>query len=455
MKARIAMLLSIGLTAALQAAPLSVVEVESMDIDCLFSPTCDPLVQETRTPIPLPGIVGSAFLRTHVFTGEHGTPTAGLYGYLYCLDLRGCDIDENHNGGSNCFTNRVRCETNQVDCFTNVVVCQTNVTLTNVFMCVTNRLPATNIVCCITNRISAMNAEQCFPTHWGGRFCCIGAFPATNIVTCVTNFIPARNVIVCQQAFGWVTNVSHCFTNMVPGKSNVVTCVTNRVPCNGTNAACVRSININFGRIVSSLDFDGDNYPDDAFLLTEGFGSIVPSSVNWSNGIVTINFDPPICPRDTSFCVGLVSSNAPTNVVATVRLSNGSTLQIHPPGPRGGPGGPGGPKPIDCDFSRLKDAISDLILADLIGPNANSKAGRRSSLLGYVRAAEDAAEAGDFHGVLDALDSLIAKVDGEGRNDWVTAAAGRRLLNKISDLIECIRDHENGHDDGHDDDYGH
>ena len=412
-----------------------------MDIDCLFSSTCNPNSEESVSPIAIPGIIGSAFLRTTVYTGGAGTPTAGLYGYLYCLDLRGCEVDESK---APCFTNVVRCTTNQVDCFTNVVVCQTNVTMTNVMICLTNRLPATNIVCCITNRIAATNAWQCFPTHWGDHFCCGGVFPQTNIVTCVTNHIPARNVLICQPAFGWVTNTSYCVTNVVPGKSNVITCVTNRVPCPGTGP-CVRSLSINFGPVVSTLDFDNDNIPDRGFLLTEGFGSVVPSSVTWSNGVVTIHFDPPICPGETSFCVGLVSSNAPCDVSASVRLTSGTHIGFTTRGPCPDDGG----DPIDCDFSALLHAVKNLSLSEIIGVHHNQKVSRKQTLIAAVEAAIAAAEAGNLDAVLEALGTLLSRIDG-GKNDWVTSAAARRIKNILNPLLECLENgtHEPPDDEG-------
>ena len=73
---------------AAHAAPLSVVNVGFPDINCKFDADCTITVTDTTDHFMLPGTAGDAFLQSRTWpVGEAGTAGAGLYAYLYRLDL--------------------------------------------------------------------------------------------------------------------------------------------------------------------------------------------------------------------------------------------------------------------------------------------------------------------------------------------------------------------------------
>jgi hypothetical protein len=80
----------LGLTVvAAQAIPLTIVEVSAPKINCTFDTDCQIVVDDTTDLFTLPTTTGDAFLQSRRFPpGEAGTVAAGLYAYLYRLDLR-------------------------------------------------------------------------------------------------------------------------------------------------------------------------------------------------------------------------------------------------------------------------------------------------------------------------------------------------------------------------------
>jgi hypothetical protein len=77
-------LISTALTlmvAAAQADSLRLVQVDASAIQYLFNPNGTNLVEETNSPIALPGTVGTGFLQTRVILGESNALAAGLFGY--------------------------------------------------------------------------------------------------------------------------------------------------------------------------------------------------------------------------------------------------------------------------------------------------------------------------------------------------------------------------------------
>ena len=89
MKTKIlAVIVSMGLT-GVHAAPLTVVNVGAPAVNCVFDPTCTTLVTDTTDTIALPGGAGTGFLQSRTFTGQPGSPAAGLFGYEYRIDLQG------------------------------------------------------------------------------------------------------------------------------------------------------------------------------------------------------------------------------------------------------------------------------------------------------------------------------------------------------------------------------
>ena len=71
-------------TTAAPAANLTMVEVASPDINCVFDTDCTITVNDTTDTFNLPGATGNGFLQSRLFPqGEAGTQGAGLYPYVY------------------------------------------------------------------------------------------------------------------------------------------------------------------------------------------------------------------------------------------------------------------------------------------------------------------------------------------------------------------------------------
>jgi hypothetical protein len=179
-----------------QGIPLSVVNVSAPPINCIFDPSCTVVVNDTTAPINLTGSSGPGFLQSRTYRGMPGSPAAGLYAYLYRVDLR---------------------------------------------------------------------------------------------------------------------NVAGI-----------------------TNIACVNSITLNFGPVVSTLDFNGDHTTgDQVFVITGGgIGSVGIASANQVGSQITFNFSSPVCDGSSpgngqsSFFWGLVSTRQPRFVFTTINQSSGPALHV-------------------------------------------------------------------------------------------------------------------------------
>jgi len=70
------------------AQPLKVVEVSAPAINCVFNASCTITVSDTTGNILLPAVApGTAWLQSRTFSGQPGTPAAGLTGYEYLISL--------------------------------------------------------------------------------------------------------------------------------------------------------------------------------------------------------------------------------------------------------------------------------------------------------------------------------------------------------------------------------
>ena len=75
--------------AAVTDATLSIVEVAAPDINCIFDADCRITVDDLASHFLPPAASGDAFLQSRLWPiGEKGTVGAGLYPYLYRIDLR-------------------------------------------------------------------------------------------------------------------------------------------------------------------------------------------------------------------------------------------------------------------------------------------------------------------------------------------------------------------------------
>lgn len=445
-------LLIAGSTAA---APVDLVDVGTAEINCLFSPTCTLSASNTLSPIQLPGTVGSGVLQTRVYVGEPGSTGAGVYGYEYRVDLSGVVA----TNIPPCFTNSIRCFTNLIEMTTNVVTCRTNaVGVTPFLTCVTNIFPGTNFTFCLTNDFGPTNVIRCITNAAGAITCFTNFFPGSNVIACITNRIPARTNIVCVTNDITASNIVVCTTNRVRFFTNMVACYTNSIPCPGSTP-CIDTLRIPFGRVYTNLNFGtGGLATVQAYVITnEGMGTIAPVFAQQEGGVIRLEFAPPICPGQSSFFVGLLSTNPPTDVRAVAVLTSGSNAVLAARAPRGAR------QAIDCDLGPLTTAIDNLSLSDIVAPNNHARAGRKGSLQNRVEAANEAAEEGDLGDVIEAVES-IAKKTGTAKNSWLTPAASRRLAPILDDLLDCLRgvagngdddDDDNGDDDGDNDDDDH
>jgi hypothetical protein len=416
------------LAAGLSAAPLDVVHVSSTNIACLFDTNCAVTVDDSSSPITLPNTTGTGLLQTRIIEGGTGSDGEGLFAYLYRVDLTGItSLDTN----APCFTNVLRCTTNRIVLTNFVRECRTNVVVpTNRLVCVTNRFLASNVVVCFTNTIPATNFVRCVTNSAGALVCTTNFFPGTNFVACFTNRFPATNVVTCAQTnLPGGTNIV-CTTNRVLSTSNVVTCVTNRVTCPGT-APCVETVQIRFGPAWGITASNGTSTGQVFVVSSDGIGTIAATSADQDGAVVTLNFATPICAGESSYFVGLISSNAPHNVNAVVELTSGSNLLVAARAPlltR---------PPIECDFATLRDLIRQLGSSELLAPNNNSREGRRGALLNGVDAAIEAAAVGDAEGVLGALKSLEVKAR-ERNSKWFSPEAAQRLRTTLEALRLCV-----------------
>jgi len=83
------------LGSVLQTQALTIVNVAAPNVNCHFDANpsnppfgCTIVVTDTTEMIPLVGGAGSNFLQSRTFTPKAGSEAAGLYGYMYRIDLR-------------------------------------------------------------------------------------------------------------------------------------------------------------------------------------------------------------------------------------------------------------------------------------------------------------------------------------------------------------------------------
>jgi hypothetical protein len=109
-----------------------------------------------------------------------------------------------------------------------------------------------------------------------------------------------------------------------------------------TNIGCVTGVTINFGPVVSTLDFNGDGTAgDQVFVVTGGgLGTIGIASAEKVGNNITFTFSSPVCAGgspgagQSSFFWGLVSANKPRFVVANVTHTSGPALAIQARAPQ-------------------------------------------------------------------------------------------------------------------------
>lgn len=426
------------------AAPITTVDVGAPAINCVFNTNCViSNLTDTTSPITLPNSTGTGFLQTRTFLGATGSVGQGLWVYEYRLDLSGITPNP---GAEPCLSNVVQCVTNRVVTTSNVLgACFTNsFPASNRLVCVTNRIPATNIVFRFTNTIPATNFVNCVTNAAGGFTCVTNFFPGTNLVFTFTNRIPATNVVNCTNRLIAATNVVTCITNgMVRITNSVVNCSSNLVSCPGSTP-CIDEIRLRVGTLAGLVFTNPLGATGRVYVVTSGgSGSIDPTSVDLSGGILTVRFADGVCPGESSFFFGLVSSNAPSTTQAAVELTSGATLAVSARTPVAAR------VPIVCDFGPLRNALNNLELSAIQAPNDNARRGRLGSLQNAARSAERAAQHGDLHGVLDALQHIAGKT-GTDKNAWIRPPAASAIDDALDALLDCLDQYAKGHENGED-----
>ena len=94
---------------------------------------------------------------------------------------------------------------------------------------------------------------------------------------------------------------------------------------------CLRSIVLEFGPVVDTLDYNGDGEAGDlAYVVTSGGpGRIGLGSVERYHNMLTFNFDSPICvggpnrQGDSTYFFGLVSAQPPRSITASIKETGG------------------------------------------------------------------------------------------------------------------------------------
>jgi hypothetical protein len=100
----------------------------------------------------------------------------------------------------------------------------------------------------------------------------------------------------------------------------------------GTKPACIDSITLSFGPVVSTLDFLGAKRPGQVFVITSGgTGSIGLASAVQTRGTIRFRFRSPVCSGTSgakgasTYFWGLVSEQPPRNITALLHETGGAT----------------------------------------------------------------------------------------------------------------------------------
>ena len=109
-----------------------------------------------------------------------------------------------------------------------------------------------------------------------------------------------------------------------------------------THIPCISSLTIDFGPVVSTLDYNGDGtVGDQVYVVTSGgLGSIGLASAEKEDSKITFTFSSPVCagghPGDgqSTFFFGLVSTQQPKYVTATVKDTYGNEYNVEARAPQ-------------------------------------------------------------------------------------------------------------------------
>jgi hypothetical protein len=102
-----------------------------------------------------------------------------------------------------------------------------------------------------------------------------------------------------------------------------------------TYIPCIKSLTVEFGPMVSTLDYDGDGEADQVYVITSGgLGSVSLASAQRNGDNITFDFTSPVCAGgspgtgQSTFFFGLVSTQPPQNITATVMGTDGDIYDV-------------------------------------------------------------------------------------------------------------------------------
>ncbi len=109
-----------------------------------------------------------------------------------------------------------------------------------------------------------------------------------------------------------------------------------------TYIPCISSMTIEFGPVVSTLDYDGDGVTgDQVYVVTSGgLGSIGLASAEKEDNTITFTFSAPVCAGghpgggQSTFFFGLVSTQLPRPVISTVKETTGTVHNVQARAPQ-------------------------------------------------------------------------------------------------------------------------
>src|SRR2546422_3086498 len=109
-----------------------------------------------------------------------------------------------------------------------------------------------------------------------------------------------------------------------------------------TAISCVDWISLDFGPVVSTLDYNGDGKKgDQVFVVTGGgIGTIGIASANQSSNKISFKFTSPVCAGggpgngDSSFFWGLVSKTGPHFISAKLHETGGAVYNVQARAPK-------------------------------------------------------------------------------------------------------------------------
>src|SRR4051794_18002460 len=100
--------IALGMLAlALQAAPLTPINLAGSNITCMLSTNCTVVSNRFTDTFHLPNSTGDGILESLVFAGQTNSAGSNLYSYFYRLDLSG--VTALNSNLQSCFTNVLTC----------------------------------------------------------------------------------------------------------------------------------------------------------------------------------------------------------------------------------------------------------------------------------------------------------------------------------------------------------